>query len=251
MKNPVWFRLVRVRNAEVESINRTHKEERENGRRIRAHSSPHEIAIDNLCKQIPNAKRYGFRKELIHAIARSVVIERPREQQEIANDKVLDESALQKEIHKRFCILCGAEEGKCSCGEETISEYEWAKQIVNGECKAKAFLPDLYVIDEKLLKIIAIEVEDQNRISIVKIANYAYFRDCLDWHLPEWEFELHVYDRFDNLMGFINLPLYFEASLRDDFDEKYKSYLEEIESTMPPQDGEIRGYYLSAKYSSW
>jgi len=239
------------RNATVVSINRTQKEEREIRRRIRAHSNPHEITIDNLCNQIPNAKKYGFHKELIHAIARYGVIERLKEQEKIANNELLDESSLQKEIHKRFCSLCEAEEEKCDCGEETISEYEWAKQIVNGDCKSKAFLPDLYVIDEKLFKIKAIEVEDQNRVSIVKIANYAYFRDCLDWYLPEWEFELHVYDRFGNLMGFINLPLYFEASLRDDFDEKYKSYLEEIENMIPPQDSEIRGYYLSAKFSSW
>lgn len=239
------------KDARVISINRTQKEEREHRRRIRARSNPHETAIDNLCKQIPNAKRFGFHKELIHAIARFGVIERLREQQNLANAEFINELSLQKEIHKRFCISCEAEEGKCDCGEETISEYEWAKQIINGDCEAKAFLPDLYVIDEKLFKIKAIEVEDQNRISIVKIANYAYFRDCLDHYLPECEFELHLYDRFSNFMGFINLPLYYEASLRDNFDEKYKSYLEEIESRIPPQDGEIRAYYLSAKYSSW
>ena len=69
------------RDAEVVSINTRQKEKKENSKRIGAYSNPHEITIDNLCKQIPNAKRYGFHKELIHAIARNGVIERLREKE--------------------------------------------------------------------------------------------------------------------------------------------------------------------------
>ncbi len=52
-------------------------------------------------------------------------------------------------------------------------------------------------------------------------------------------------------MGAINLPVYYYASVHDDFYENYRVRLEEAEHIFQGIEDEILGYYKSAKFSEF
>jgi len=151
-------------------------------------------------------------------------------------------------MNKAICGDCEGDPASCGCNQDNYTEYGFVKDQIFEYIR---FIPDLYIIDEENLKITAIEVEDTHRVPVAKLSEYAIFRDVLDWWFPDWDFHLLIYDRFGNKMGEINLPVYYHASLSDNFADNYKTELEEWERTAPRIDSEILGYYRSAKFSKF
>ena len=206
--------------------------------------SPHAEAINKICSSIENAQKSGFKKCVFDAIAKWNVIWKAREKNKITETELPEDSDIKKGIHKSICSNCDGDPECCGCDDEQYTEYGFVKKQIEKYIK---FVPDLFAIDEKNLKISAIEVEDTHRVSIEKLVEYAIFQDVTDWWFPEWKFSLFIYDRFGNKMGEINLPVYYNASTHDNFEKDYKSLLEEYESLKPRIEAELMGYYNSSK----
>jgi len=228
---------------------KTQKEYRECRRRERASTDPHEMAIESLCDKIPHSKKYGFRKAVIEAFIKWEAISIMRENKIISQNATPDRIFLKKEMNTLYCTMCGDRAENCDCKEDKIPLYDLLSESYINDIKNDInFVPDLFAIDEENCKITALEVEDTHRIPISKLVKYAGFKDHADWYIPEWEFELLVCDRFGNEMGYINLPVYYWASIADDFYENYLIYLEEEEKKAPRIEKELIGYYRSTTF---
>jgi hypothetical protein len=221
---------------------------------------PHEMIIESLHNKFPISKKYKFKKAVLKALIRESAIGIMKYNEYIPQDVTPNAEVINAELKTMYCSLSDArvenckhkEEcraNNCSCEEEKLTLYDLLYQGCIGEIVDDiCFIPDLFILDEDNFKIIAIEVEDTHRVPVSKLVRYALFQDHLDWWLPEWQFDVVIFDRFENNLGFINLPVYYLASFKNDFKDNFRKYLEEIEKKIPRFEKELIGYYHSTTF---
>ena len=215
-------------------------------RKLKIANSPHERAIENIRNNTIHAKKYKFKKNVIFSIAKWNLIEKLKTKNQIYKyDLKTNNKQIIKEIYKPLCSNCDGDAGLCGCDSGVYNHYSF----VEGEIgKIINFVPDLYSINEENCVISAYEVEESHRVPIAKIIDYANFDNCLDWYFPDWKFNLYIYDRFENKMGTINLPVYFIAGLSSDIAKNYISILENCEMYADRIENEIISYYKTAPF---
>lgn len=217
-------------------------------RQLKIANSPHEQAIENICLNTKYANKYKFKKSVIFSIAKWNYIWELRADNKLKEDELPAESQIRKEIHKLLCPMCDGDPSVCECDEGSYTFYSFVEKELGSYIK---FIPDVYAIDQEDYVISVYEVEDTHRVSIAKLIQYAIFADCLDWYFPEWEFNLYIHDRFGNRMGAINLPVYYNAGLFPDIVENYLDILEECETFAERIEGELIGYFRTAKFQKY
>ncbi len=221
------------------------KDQIDHDRKLRAQNVPHEIAVESICSSFKHAQKYKFRKNVIETVAKWDLITKLAEQKEIESTDI---KILKKDIHKSFCSICEGNPNQCQCNEGSYTHYNFTKEELG---KYIEFIPDVYVINEEMFTISAIEVEDTHRIPIAKLLQYAIFADCLDWWFPYWNFELLIYDRFGNKMGAINLPVYYLSYFEKGLQKNYVQILERCEQSCPRIEDELIGYFRTAKLAKY
>jgi hypothetical protein len=230
-------------------IYKTQREYQKFSRQEKASTNPHEIAVESLHNKIPNSQKYKFRESVFEAFIKWETMSIMKNNEIISQDSTPDNKLLNNELKTIYCTVCEDRAENCSCDEEKTTLYDFlSKSYLNDIIEDITFVPDLFVIDEEKYIITAIEIEDTHRVPVSKLVKYARFQDHADWWKPEWKFYLLICDRFGNEMGYINLPVYYWASIGDNFKDNFIKELEKIEQKASRIEKELMGYYRSTSF---